>query len=127
VLSNLVCSLRQRHSRLHVWPILHVRTAASRVRVPDVCASLEDPGTEIFETPPQMCIEILSTDDSMSDLLEKLEEYAAMGVPHIWVVDPRRRKAFTYHDRRLEEVLSGRIETAPGEISLPLEEVFLNL
>jgi hypothetical protein len=30
----------------------------------------------------------------MSDLLEKLAEYISLQVPHVWVIDPRRRKGF---------------------------------
>ena len=50
-----------------------------------------------------------------------------MGVKHNWVVDPRRRKAYTYRNRKLEEVTGGRFETEQGEIVLPLDEVFLDL
>jgi Uma2 family endonuclease len=33
----------------------------------------------------------LSPDDRRSDLMEKIEDYVQMGVPAIWVVDPRKR------------------------------------
>jgi Uma2 family endonuclease len=88
---------------------------------------LEDPRTDILEAPPLICIEILSPADSMCDLMKKLEEYAAMGVRNIWVVDPRRRKAYTYRNRKLEEVAEGRLETEQPKIVLPLDEVFLDL
>jgi Uma2 family endonuclease len=127
VQSNFVFFLRQRYPHLGVWPELRVRTAPSRIRLPDICVTLEDPGTDVFETPPFICIEILSRRDERSDLLKKLEEYAAMGVQHIWVADPRRRKAFTYRNRELVEVTGGQFETKEPEIVLPLDEVFHDL
>ena len=69
-------------------------------------------------------IEILSRRDEMSDLLEKLDEYAAFGVPHIWVLDPRRRKAFTYANGCLREVENA---LAAAGVGLPLVEIFRGL
>src|SRR5580765_5603091 len=106
VQKNLITVFDRRYPNLDVWPEQRVRTAVARWRIPDVCVTIEDPGTHVFETPPFVCIEILSRSDNASDLLEKLEEYAALGVPNIWVIDPHRRKAFTYEDRSLREVTS---------------------
>jgi Uma2 family endonuclease len=71
------------YPRLFVWPEQRVRTVARRrSRVPDVCVTLEDPQTDVFES-PLIVIEILSRRDEMSEVLEKLEEYAAFQAPHI--------------------------------------------
>ena len=132
VQSNVIFSLRQRYGNLLVWPEQRIRTIADRrSRVPDVCVTLEDPGTDVFESPPLIAVEILSKRDEMSDVLEKLDEYVAFGIPHIWVLDPRRKKAFTFEDGRLQEV-AGRALTAslpamPEGIQLPLEEAFRGL
>jgi Uma2 family endonuclease len=126
VQSNLVFFIRQRNPELFVYPEQRVRTIPGRrSRVPDICVTLQNPHTDVFEFPPFIAIEILSRRDEMSDVLEKLEEYAAFGVPHIWVFDPRRRRAFTYENGRLEEVKADTITA--GEIRLPLEEVFRGL
>ena len=101
---NVVIYLQTVYPQLFVWPEQRVRTVPGRrSRVPDVCVTLEDPHTDIFEAPP--LIEILSRRDEMSDVLEKLEEYAGFEVPHIWVADPRRRKGFRFRDGRLEDGL----------------------
>lgn len=126
VQSNLDHFLQQRHPALHVWTELRLQTSPARVRLPDVCVTLEDSNTDVFEVPPFHCVEVLSPKDNMTELLEKLREYAAMGVPHIWVVDSRRKKAFTYFRRCLQEV-TGADLTAGAEISLPLAEVFARL
>jgi Uma2 family endonuclease len=127
VLGNVVFSLRNCDPRLFVWPEQRVRTIPNRCRVPDVCVTTQDPFTDVFETPPLICIEILSRRDEMSDVLEKLEEYSSAGVRNIWVVDPRRKKAFLY-DGGLREVTSGVLVTADEPVvELPLADVFLEV
>jgi Uma2 family endonuclease len=128
VQSNVIFSLRQRYANLFVWPEQRIRTIADRrSRVPDVCVTLQDPG----ETPPLIAVEILSKRDEMSDILEKLDEYVAFGIPHIWVLDPRRKKAFTFEGGRLQEVegraFTARLTAMADEIQLPLEEAFRGL
>jgi Uma2 family endonuclease len=70
--------------------------------------------------------EILSRRDEISNVLEKLEEYAAAGVRYIWVVDPRRKKAFAY-DGALREVTSAFATTEEPLVELPLADAFLGL
>jgi Uma2 family endonuclease len=122
---NLVRFLEQRYPHLFAWAEQRIRTVpGKRWRIPDVCITSEDPEVDVFENPPLLCIEILSRKDRMTDLLEKLEEYRAFGVPEIWVIDPRRKKVFTYSDA-LYEVRSDVVTAA--EISLPLSEIFHRL
>jgi Uma2 family endonuclease len=126
VQSNLVFGLHQKYTDLFVWPEQRVRTVPGRrSRVPDVCVTLEDPGIDVFEAPPFLAIEILSKRDEMSDILEKLAEYQDFGIPHIWLIDPRRKKAFTYECGRLEAVAGEAL--IAGQIRLPLDEVFRGL
>jgi len=126
VISNFI-TFSWPHLNLYVWPSQRVRTAATRSRVPDVCFTLEDPETDVFETPPFVCIEILSRRDEASDLLEKLDEYARMGVPNIWVIDPRRKKAFTYRGNALDEVSGPALTTPDPALSISLDDVFSGL
>jgi Uma2 family endonuclease len=73
-----------------------VQVLASRYRVPDVCLISRDaPEDLILCTPPVLCIEILCREDRMTEIQERIEDYLAMGVPTIWVVDPWRRKAYS--------------------------------
>ena len=41
--------------------------------------------------------------------MQKLQEYKVWGVPHIWLVDPRRRTLQVYTEGALTEVPSLRI------------------
>ena len=126
VQSNFVFYFGHQHADLFAWPGQRVRTVPGRrTRVPDVCVTLQDPNIDVFEDPPFLVIEILSKRDEMGDVLEKLAEYQEFGVPYIWLIDPRRKKAFTYGSGRLEEVRGEAL--IAGEIQMPLEEVFRGL
>jgi Uma2 family endonuclease len=126
VQGNLIFCFGRRCEHLFPWPSQRVRTIPDRrSRVPDLCVTLQDPKIDVFEDPPFLVIEILSKRDEMGEVLEKLAEYEAFGVPHIWLIDPRRRKAFTYGSGRLEEVRADAL--IAGEILVPLEDVFLGL
>jgi len=63
--------------------------------IPDVSVFHRiEPGL-IPEHPPLIVIEVLSTDDRLSKVRNKLEEYKTWGVPHVWLVDPHSRRTYT--------------------------------
>jgi Uma2 family endonuclease len=73
---------------------------------------------------PYIAIKILSEDDRMSRLIEKLQEYASMGVPNIWVFDPRLKMMSKFHGNILEEVKGDIISTGEPRIELTRKEIF---
>jgi len=80
---------------VRVFPEQRVQTSQKHFRVADLCVVRRGIGAEpIVRTPPLLCVEILSRDDSMSDMHERVDDYLAMGVGSVWVIDPRRRKAY---------------------------------
>jgi Uma2 family endonuclease len=88
---------RNHRDEWHVEPLSEQRVQVSekRYRIPDVCLIARDaPHELILRTPPVLCIEILSREDRMTEIQERIEDYLAMGVPAVWVIDPWRRKAF---------------------------------
>ena len=73
-------------------PELRVQVSAENFRVPDVLlVRAGDPFELIVRTAPLLCVEILSPDDRMVDMREKVKDYHGMGVQTVWVIDPRRR------------------------------------
>jgi len=60
-------------------------------------------------------------------VIEKLEEYRSIGVPSIWVLDPRRRRAYTFDDRGLEEVQGSELVASGANVRLALVEAFHDL
>jgi Uma2 family endonuclease len=64
--------------------------------IPDVCVFWPSPpASAVPETPPLLVVEILSPDDRMGEVREKLEEYRKWGVPHVGLVDPHGRRIFS--------------------------------
>jgi Uma2 family endonuclease len=57
---------------------LRVQVKATRFRIPDICIVLGDPGEQILTKPPFLCIEILSPEDRMSRIEERINDYLAM-------------------------------------------------
>jgi Uma2 family endonuclease len=112
---------------IRVLPEQRVQTSEQHYRIPDVCVMQ---GTAPFETivhtPPLLCIEILSRDDRMSEMQERVDDYLGMGVAMVWLVDPRRRKAFMTEPHGLREA-AGEL-TVPGTpIRVAVTEVFAEL
>jgi Uma2 family endonuclease len=102
-----------------------VQVSPTRFRVPDVCvlpaSASRDP---IVRQAPFLCIEILSPEDRVSRLNERLSDYFQMGVRYVWVLDPLTRRAFCYTPGEMHEVLDGMLRTKGPDIEVPLEEVF---
>jgi Uma2 family endonuclease len=46
---------------------------------------------DVLTDPPLLVIEILSPDDSYSDTQERAQDYRAMGVETVWIIDPKTR------------------------------------
>lgn len=105
-------------------PEQRVQVAARRFRVPDVCAiSPDQPREQIITRPPILCVEILSKDDRMSEMKERVNDYLRFGVPCVWVIDPRLREAHIFIGSRIEPVQDGILRVPNTPIEVPLAEV----
>ena len=110
---------------MRVVPELRLRVTSDRVRIPDVCVFLSDPHERVPSAPPFLCIEILSPEDRMSRIEVRINDYLAMGVQYVWILDPETRQAFTATAAEgLREVKTGTLLTASPSIEMPLADVF---
>jgi Uma2 family endonuclease len=76
---------------------LRHRVAKGRYLIPDLSVHWPTKPTQaVPSTPPLIVIEILSADDRMARVLEKLREYVDWGVPHVWFIDPYKRELATF-------------------------------
>jgi Uma2 family endonuclease len=48
----------------------------------------------VFTHPPLACIEILSKDDTLRSMQDRIDDYLELGVANIWIVDPVSRRAY---------------------------------
>jgi len=98
-----------------------IRINSSRVRVADIAVvRADDPWEEVTATPPLICIEILSPEDRLPRAERVLADYFAMGVLNIWLIDPIRRKAYTYNG-------SGLHPADPTNLSVPGTPILIDL
>jgi Uma2 family endonuclease len=124
VQSNIIFELRRKYPNIKVVPELRSKVTGTRYRLPDVCVTLRDPHTRVLMEAPYIAIEILSEEDRVSRLIEKLKEYAAMGAPNIWVFDPRLKQMFVFHGNSLQEIEGDTISTGEPRLELTRDEIF---
>lgn len=65
-----------------------------------VVTEQDDEDTTLLEGVPTLVVEILSPNDSMRRIHEKVREYRKAGVPLVWVVDPDDRSVKVYRDNQ---------------------------
>jgi Uma2 family endonuclease len=116
---------RQKEWGISVATEQRVQVKPTRFRIPDVCVVLGTPNEQILTRPPFLCIEILSKDDRMSQIQERIDDYLAMGVRHVWVLDPASRRAYVATpESGLQEFKGQVLRTENPALDLPLDAVF---
>jgi Uma2 family endonuclease len=104
---------REKEWGIRAFGELRVQVSPSRFRVPDVVV-LENTGplremNQVVRTPPAAVFEILSPEDTLARLLEKLADYEAMGIRGIFVIDPKGRRKYRYLSGDLRQIEGGDI------------------
>lgn len=116
---------RRKIWNISVAPEQRVQVSPTRFRIPDVCVVLGEPDGQIFRQPPFICIEILSKDDRMTEMQQRINDYLAMGVSYVWVLDPSSRQAYVATAAvGLHEFKGDVLRTENPVLELPLTEVF---
>jgi Uma2 family endonuclease len=54
----------------------------------------------------------------------KIADYLNLGVPYVWVIDPRKRKGTVYTAKDSITPEDGILRTGNPEIALPLADLF---
>jgi len=116
-----------RERRLGIWAFTEqrVQVKPTRFRIPDICVVAgPKPKEQIFRTPPFLCVEILSPDDTLYSMQERIDDYLAFGVPYIWVINPASRRAWIYTKDAIQEARDGVLRTSNPDIEVPIAELF---
>jgi len=117
---------RRKEWGIHVYPSLKIQVSPTRFRVPDMCAVAGDPPDEqILTTPPFLCIEVLSPEDRLTIMQRRVEDFLAMGVPYVFILDPRTRRGWRATAGSLLAI--AEIWTEYPEIVVSLESLFESL
>jgi Uma2 family endonuclease len=101
-----------------------VRIRQGAVLIPDVCLLAPDNGEHgLVNSPPLLCIEVLSPSDRFTYTVKKCDEYVRWGVPACWIFDPEDKKAWIYDADGLHPVApDGTLRS--GTIELALKELW---
>ena len=67
------------------------RVTQTRVRIPDLVLVRVESQPPVLTKPPVLVVEILSPDDTFSEMRERVADYQKMGVETVWIVDPKIR------------------------------------
>lgn len=100
-LQSILAALFNRNHRL--WQAvagtaLRIQIGSQRFRIPDVCVKRRsDPSDPFLRIAPLICIEVLSPSDTLASMQERFDDYFSMGVEHVWLVDPIRRRQQDRH------------------------------
>ncbi len=114
--------MRSRQRRFRVFTEQRVRVSDEpRYRIPDVCVkALPHEKTPILVR-PDLVIEIVSPDDRAVEMLEKIGDYQAAEIPHIWVVDPYQRTLIEADQRGIRRPATLTLSTPlVGEVDFGL-------
>ena len=126
----LVAWLRryQREWNIRVLPEQRIRVAEKRFRVPDVCViSRDQPPEPVFTQPPLLCIEVLSKDDTLRNLQERVDDYRTFGIPNIWILDPLKRRAYVCMHGDFREPQGNTLAIAGSPVRISLADLFADL
>lgn len=105
-----------------------IRVSRTRVRICDLAILRSDaPREKVTETPPLICIEIMSPEDRLSRAQRVLADYLVMGVQNIWLIDPLRRSAHTYDAAGLHHADPANLGVPGTGIRLDLTDAFAAL
>jgi len=102
---------------------VRVSTKPARYLVPDV-AVVRRVEKEYPTEPVVLCIEILSPEQRLGEMLAKCEKYHAWGVPYCWVIDPDKHTAWEYHSGGEPVKLPSGGALQAGDLTVPLAELF---
>jgi Uma2 family endonuclease len=102
-----------------------VQVSPTRFRIPDVCVVLGKASEQIFRTPPFLCIEVLSPEDRLKRVEERIQDYLRMGVRYVWLLDPSLHIAYAATEATgLCEIKDSSLRTENPVLELPLGEIF---
>jgi Uma2 family endonuclease len=117
--------VRRRQWNISVLTETRVQVKVARFRIPDICVVLGDTKEPILVRPPFICIEILSPEDRLKRIQERINDFLEMGVPYVWVLDPETKQAYTATPAEgLREVKTGMLKTESPTLEVPLSEIF---
>lgn len=86
------------------------------------------PTGKFLAVAPELVVEIMSPNDRWQEVRDKLEEYFALGVTWVWIVEPFNRAVLVYdaptHAQRLNESDTLKGAGILAEFAMPIADIF---
>lgn len=117
---------REKQLGIYVTTELRIQVAPGHFRVPDLTVTTRKIRGRILREPPFLCIEVLSPEDRTSRTEEKIDDYLKFGVAYVWLIDPRKKLAWSYTKDERRQAAS-LLTTSDPRIELPIAELFTAL
>lgn len=113
---------------IEVYPELRVQVTEQNYRIPDVTVTRAGLKWErILTQPALLFIEILSPEDTLSRIRQRVDDYLRFGTTNVWVIDPELRKAYVCSSSGFQEPQNG-VLTIPGTpVQVILSDLFSEL
>lgn len=106
-------------------PECRLQVGPKRYRVPDVMVLRRTQKVKrIVREAPLICIEVLSPEDTWAKIRERLDEYLAMGVEHVWCFEPESREVRRYTASGFDKVTEAEVVVEGTAIRVGIAEVF---
>ena len=130
-LQMILGSIFNNHRRdwcIRVLAEQRIQTSPDHYRIADICVlRSSDPKDPIVRFAPLLCIEILSKDDSLGELQERVNDYAGLGVEHLWAIDPWKRRGWLASTAGFVQPADGLLRIPGTAIQVSLAEMFTEL
>jgi Uma2 family endonuclease len=129
VQARLVNALRRFEQAGHgeVLPEMSLHLPQGDILIPDVLFSAKTQvfnAQGIFDTPPVLCIEIISPSQSFAELQDKCRGYLRWGVSSCWLIDPVKRTAWQIERDEVSHQIAENGTLRAGSIAVNLAELF---
>jgi Uma2 family endonuclease len=135
LLTALLLAQREKFSDLKPISGVHVRITPTRFRIPDVCGLIEPPKNGMYpdaEAPPLFTIEIVSQDETWTDLRGKLADHLSIGVSTVIIADPYNKTVLVAtQSEPLHEIRSPLVVNIPvpnqGILPIAFDDLYRQL
>jgi Uma2 family endonuclease len=102
------------------------------VRAPDVAyvrkSRAQSDEAAFFNGPPDLAVEVVSPNDRLREVMNKVQQWLSAGCSQVWVIDPGNRSVTVYHPDGQAKVLRANDRLAGGDLlpgfEISVEDIF---
>ena len=109
------------------WSAVEVRVQvkADRFRIPDVTIVRGGrPAGRLITSPPEVAVEVLSPEDRVAAVQDRIDDYVAFGIACVWVIDPETRRGWIHTKDGSREARDRVLRNPAGDLVIPLAAIF---